>query len=374
MLAVLGLVPAQGALGVVHDLVRDLLVAGRGQAVHELGVGAGEVHHVHGDLVLGIEDIHVVGAGDLVVVQAVPHVGVDEVGALDGLDVVGDHDGAAGLLAVLLADGHELLAELGALLLGADVQAAVGDLVTLGAELHEVHADLGGDEHQGHADLGGVADEGQGAVLDLLALGEVLQHGHEVTHLLGGVVELGHAVEDGGGGAGGQALDVGVTVDAGHHDVEQGAHNAGGVAQGLMAAQLDGARAVELRMATEVKHGGLEGDAGAGGDLLEDHAQGLVAKEVRIVAVDLDGLLHSDGEILDGENLLLGEVVGVDEVLRVRHDVLLSPVSGFLRSAAAPLLSAPFVLMTTSHLGSGTGKKQAGLFCKMMGERRHQPS
>ena len=196
--------------------------------------------------------------------------------------------------------------------------------MALGAKLHEVHADDGADEHEGDADLGGVADEGELAVLDLLALGEVLDHGEEVADLLGGVVVLGHAVEHGSGGAGGEADDVLVTVDAGHHDVEQVAHDAGGVAEGLVAAELDGAGAVELGVAAEVAHGGLEGEAGAGGDLLEDHAEALVAEQVRIVAVNLDGLLHGDGEVLDGEDLLGGELVGVDEVLGHAHGELLS--------------------------------------------------
>ena len=60
--------------------------------MHELGVRAGEVHHVHGDLILGIEDVHVVLALDLLVVQAIPHVGIDEVSTLDAVDLVGDDD------------------------------------------------------------------------------------------------------------------------------------------------------------------------------------------------------------------------------------------------------------------------------------------
>jgi hypothetical protein len=120
-------------------------------------------------------------------------------------------------------------------------------------------------------------------------------------------------------GAGGQALDVAVAVHAGHHHVEQRTHDAGRVAQGLVAAKLDGAGAVELRVAAEVGHRGLERDAGAGGNLLEDHAKGLVAQEVGIVAVDLDGFLHSEAEVLDRKNLLLVEVVGVDEVLGHCH-------------------------------------------------------
>ena len=204
------------------------------------------------------------------------------------------------------------------------MQAAVGDLVALRSKLDKLHADLGGDEHEGDADLGGVADEGQGAVLDLLALGEVLEHGHEVAHLLRGMVELGHAIDDGHSGALGEADDVLVTVNASHHDVEQVAHDASGVAQGLVATELNGARAIELSMAAEVGHSGLEGKTGAGGDLLEDHAKALVTEQVRIITVNLDGLLHCQAKILDSQDLLFGEVVGVDEILRQCHVDFLS--------------------------------------------------
>ena len=133
------------------------------------------------------------------------------------------------------------------------------------------------------------------------------------------MVELGHAIDDGHRGALSQTDNVLVTVDASHHDVEQGAHDASGVAEGLVATELDGARAVELGVAAEVGHSGLEGEAGAGGHLLEDHAEGLVAEQVRIIPVDLDGLLHGQAEILDCQNLILGEIVSVDEVLGHSH-------------------------------------------------------
>ena len=129
------------------------------------------------------------------------------------------------------------------------------------------------------------------------------------------MVELGHAVDHRHGGAGGEARDVLVAVDARHHDVEQVAHDAGGVTQGLVATELDGAGAVELGMAAEVGHGRLEGETGAGGNLLEDHAEALVAEQVRIEAALLDGLLHGDAQILDGEDLFLGEIIGVDKIL-----------------------------------------------------------
>ena len=117
-----------------------------------------------------------------------------------------------------------------------------------------------------------------------------------------------------------------MTVNASHHDVEQRAHNASGVAQGLVTAELDGARAIELSMAAEVGHSGLEGKTGAGGNLLEDHAKALVAEQVRIITVNLDGLLHCQAKILDSQDLLFGEVVGVDEILRQRHVDSFPPV------------------------------------------------
>ena len=187
--------------------------------------------------------------------------------------------------------------------------------MALRAELHEVHAHLRGDEHQRHAHLGGVADEGELAVLDLLAGGQVLDHGHEVAELLGGMVELAHAVDDRRGGVLRQVHHVLVAVDAGHEDVDEASHDAAGVLDGLMAAQLDGAGAEELRVAAEVGHGRLEGDAGAGGHLLEDHAEGLVREQQRVLAALLDEPLHGDGEVHHAEQFLLGGVVGVDVIL-----------------------------------------------------------
>ena len=79
-------------------------------------------------------------------------------------------------------------------------------------------------------------------------------------------------------------------------------------------------------MAAEVGHSGLEGKTSAGGDLLEDHAKALVAEQVRIITVNLDGLLHCQAKILDSQDLLFGEVVGVDEILRQRHVDSFPPV------------------------------------------------
>ena len=217
-------------------------------------------------------------------------------------------DGAAGHLAVLLGDGHDVH-------VGVDHEAAVGHLLALGAEVHEVHAHLRGDEHEGDADLGGVADEGELAVLDLLALGQVLDHGQEVAQLLRGVVEVGHAVDDRRGGVLRQVHHVGVAVHAGHEDVDERAHDAGGVLEGLVAAQLDGARAEELRMAARGRSWPSRRRCGAGGHLLEDHAERLVLEDQRVAAALLDHQPSWTAPLDHVEQLFLGEVVGVDVVL-----------------------------------------------------------
>ena len=96
---------------------------------------------------------------------------------------------------------------------------------------------------------------------------------------------------------------------------DERAHDAGGVLEGLVAAELDGARAEELRMAAQVGHGRLEGDAGAGGHLLEDRAERLVLEDQRVAAALLDHSLHGLRQLDHVEQLFLGEVVGVDVVL-----------------------------------------------------------
>ena len=105
-----------------------------------------------------------------------------------------------------------------------------------------------------------------------------------------------------------------MTIDAGHEDVDEASHNAAGVLDGLMATQLDGAGAEELGVTAEVGHGRLEGDAGTGGHLLEDHAEGLVLQQVRVLAALLDEPLHGDGQIYHAEQLFFCEVVGVDVI------------------------------------------------------------
>src|SRR6516165_8020340 len=90
---------ASGHAGVLHDLAADggVGVVVGGQAVHEFdGRVAGGGHEGGVDLVGG-EDLDPVGPDVFGFAHGYPHVGVDEVGAGDGLGgVVGDGDGGAG--------------------------------------------------------------------------------------------------------------------------------------------------------------------------------------------------------------------------------------------------------------------------------------
>ena len=141
--AVFGLVE-DDRLRAVEDGVGDLGVAVRGQAVHEDGVRLGVGHQLFVDLV-GLEDGGALG-GFVLEAHGGADVGVDGVGAGDGLDGVGgEGDGAAGVLGDL--DGLVDDLELGGEALGRG-DGAVG-------------AELRGGEHERVADVVAVADVGE---------------------------------------------------------------------------------------------------------------------------------------------------------------------------------------------------------------------
>ena len=108
----------------------------------------------------------------------------------------------------------------------------------------------------------------------------------------------------------GQLLDVGVIVGADHDAVEVAREHARGVADRLAPAELDVAGGEEERVSAELEGADLEGDAGAGAALGEDHPQRLAGE--RLVGVVAP--LHAGGEIEDGEQLGAGEVGDGEEV------------------------------------------------------------
>ena len=148
----------------------------------------------------------------------------------------------------------------------------------------------------------------------------------EVGQNLARMAEVGQTVDDRNGAVLRQILYFLLRVGADHDAVQIAAQNAGGILYRLAAADLKVTVGQEQRLTAQLIHASLEGNTGTGGGLLEDHAKALVAEQVRIITVNLDGLLHCQAKILDSQDLLFGEVVGVDEILRQRHVDSFPPV------------------------------------------------
>ena len=172
--------------------------------MQELAAERAELHELAVDLIIR-KDAHALFLRHLVFIQAVPDVGIDEVRAAHGVALVRDGPGAAGALAVGLEN---------VLVVGAQ-------LMPLRAVVHKVHAELRGDEAEGRAHLRAVADKDDLAVLQPLALGQVLLDGAQVADLLRGVVVVAHAVDDRDRTRVGELHDGLVLDDAGHDHVDQ---------------------------------------------------------------------------------------------------------------------------------------------------------
>ena len=82
--------------------------------MHEFAAEVPQLHQLAVDLIV-VEDAHALFLRHLVFVEAVPHIGIDEVRAAYALAVIGDKVAAAGERAVLLHDLLVLLIQLVAL-------------------------------------------------------------------------------------------------------------------------------------------------------------------------------------------------------------------------------------------------------------------
>ena len=129
-------------------------------------------------------------------------------------------------------------------------------------------------------------------------------------------------------------LDLLVVADAGKYALTHAAENTGGVAGGLVHAELDVLAAEEEGAATEEDGGRLCGDAGAGAALREEEGDGLVEErlgghtQTRIFLVP--GLRGEPGQrdLLERvrmadqpQNLRAGEVGHAHEMRHWRHFV-----------------------------------------------------
>jgi hypothetical protein len=116
-----------------------------------------------------------------------------------------------------------------------------------------------------------VADPG---VADLADVAAQLVDGEQVGHQLARVQLIGEAVEHRHRGPAGQLLGPGLIEGADDDAVAVTAQHPRGVLDRLAAGDLGALRRQVDRVAAELEHADLERHPGAGGGLLEDHAEG----------------------------------------------------------------------------------------------------
>ena len=232
-----------------------------------------------------------------------PHVGVDEVDALDARGRVGrDGDAGAGPAGDVLRDGHDILRRRQ---LRGPHHAHVA--------AHERPHDQ---QRAAHVEAQ-VAHEGVRQLPVLLAAG--LVHGEEVGQHLGRMPLVGEPVEDGHAGEGREGLDVRLRLAAVLDAVEEAAQHAGRVGDRFLVPHL-GPRRVEIRDVRALVEGGhLEGAARARGGLLEDEGDVLAAQAGHLRARDL-GLLEVGRELQQEAQLRRREVDLLEEAAVAKVD------------------------------------------------------
>ena len=236
-----------------------------GQAVHEHGLGACNLHELLVDLVSGQvvdplgPDLHRLAHGD-------PDVGIQHVGPLGG------HGGI-----LLKAEGRTCLCRNG-LTLGHESRVR---LVLLGGAGRKVEAHLGAAHHQAVAHV--IAGVPEVDKVDAFQLAEVLPDGEEVREDLGGMELVGQAVPDRDTCIFCQVfhdlLPIAAVLDA----VKHPAQHPGGVGNGFLFADLAARRVKVGDLHAQIVSGDLKAAAGAGGGLFKDQRD-VLACQLLIVA------------------------------------------------------------------------------------------
>ncbi len=154
-------------------------------------------------------------------------------------------------------------------------------LVTLGTGDAQLEAEALGRLDEGVAHVVAVAHPDHGAPRDVAA---VLHVGLDVGEHLTGMEAIGERVDDGNRGARRQLLEPTV-LEGSHHDgVGHAGDDSRGVLHGLATPQVGVPGGEKDGVAAELGHAGLEGDARAGGRLLEHHGQHPSCKERLVIA------------------------------------------------------------------------------------------
>ena len=236
--AVFGLV--EDGLGVgFEDVAGDFFAAVGGEAVHDEGGAAGGVEGRLVDLVAG--ELGETEGGFVFFAHADPHVGVEDIGTRAGGEDIGrDADMATGTLQEF---GGRL--EFGG---GGDAQG-------------KAEARGGPDPRAGHVAIA-VADEGDGESVEGASF---FDDGEEVAENLAGMFLIGEGVDGAEAAEFGEFLDVALGVGADDGAVGHAAHDAGGVADGFAAAELDVVGGEKNGLSAQFADTDFEAEAGAGG-------------------------------------------------------------------------------------------------------------
>src|SRR5690606_5111874 len=180
-----------------------------------------------------------------------------------------------------------------------------------------------------------------------------LPHGLQVGEDLAGVELVGEGVDDGHGGAGGHLLDALLPRRPPHDGADLALQDAGGVGDGLAAAELAGARVHHQGVAAELGDAHGEGDPGPGGRLVEQHRDGpraLQRPEPEAVLLHLGGQVQHLG-LLGG-----AQVVVTEEVPGHAHP----PSSGAAASRIAGSASVNDRACSSVRISGGASRSATG--------------
>ena len=261
----------------------------RRQAVHEERVLVCLIHQRLVDLI-GLEDV--VATRLVLLVHRHPRIGDDDISAGDRpFGVVAEHD----LAAIVAGPVEELVMRLGAHWHGH---------VHFVAEPRRAF-----DERVQH--VVAVTRPGDGLAFDRTAM---LLEGHQVGHDLAGMGIVGQRVDNRHGGVLGHFPHAVVIGGADHDRIDIARQDTCRIADRLGAAELHFRAGQEERLAAELAHADIEGDAGAGGRLFENHCQHLAGERLVSLA-GLEGLLAAFRVVENGAKILRRNRRKIQEML-----------------------------------------------------------
>ncbi len=286
--AVFRFVEDDGGRAVV-DVFADLLAEVSGEAVHEVGVRLGDGHYV-GIHLIRLEHFQAVFLF-VFHAHADPHVGVNHVGVLGGLQRI----------------GGELLRERLAL------RGEVVDDFLAGRELlrsaeSDVDAQVRASKEPGVGHVAiGVAHEGDLAALhgaQVVAIGHLFGEREDVREDLARVRVIRQRIDDRHRAELRKVLEQRVLVAANDHAMQVARQHLCGVGHGFAAGDLRIARAEDHRMRAKLMQADFERHACAGAVLVEEHAPALPVEGLRgggALALVLGSQLKNLADFLDAE-------------------------------------------------------------------------